>query len=126
MNVIVGVGVFHWATPEQLLEFQTRIFWLMIPHFLIGAVSAVAATYLHRRPERADRRRNALAGLGACGVMLVIELVLNLADGGALSSAVLGFVAEAVGAVLGWLFVSRVARRAERDADTGSGYFDRL
>lgn len=122
MNVIITVGIFYWSTTAQLLAFETRIFWLVIPHLLVGGVPAIAATYLHRRPERADRRRNALAGLGACGVMAVIEMVLNL-FGGLLSSAILAFVAEAVGAVLGWLFVSRVARRAEHDADTGSGYF---
>lgn len=122
MDIIVGLVLFEWATAEQLLSFGTRIFWLVIPQLLVGGVTAVVATYLHRRPERANPRRNALAGLGACGVLAVVQAVLNLA-GGVLSSAVLSFVAEVVGAVLGWLLVSRVARRAERAAAAGSGYF---
>jgi hypothetical protein len=123
MNILAVLAISAWSSGTQLQTFGTRIFWIAVPQLLVGAVAATAAAYLHRRPERADPRRHALASLGGPAVMIVLQAVLNLVGDTVLSSTLIAFVAEGCGAVLGWLFVSRVARREERAADTGSGYY---
>lgn len=123
MNVLAVLAVTAWSSMAQLQSFGTRVFWVAVPQLLVGGVAAAVAAYLHRRPERADPRRHALASLGAPAVMIVLQTIINLFDGTYPSSIVIVFVAQVCGSVLGSLFVSRVARRDERTTDNRSGYY---
>lgn len=121
-SVVAALVVAAWAGTGQLQSSTGRVLWAVIPQFLVGAATATAAAYAHRRPERDAPGRHALAVLVPAGVLFVVQALLNLLGSTQLWATGAAFGAEAFGAASGWLLVSRVLRRAER-AETSGRYF---
>lgn len=121
-SLAAGIFVAVWDTSAQTGLSIGRVLWAAIPQILVGVVTAGAAAYAHRRPERDDRRRHALAVLLPAGVLVVVQALLDLIGVMLPWAIAVACVATAVGAVLGWLLVSRVVRQAER-AEVSGRYF---
>lgn len=112
-----------WAGLAQLQSTTGKALWVVLPQLLVGLATTTAAAYAHRRPERYDRRRHALAVLFPAAVLIFVQALLNLAGATEMWAAATAIVAESVGALAGWLLVSRVLRRQEYAEATGHGYF---
>lgn len=122
-NLVLAFVFTIWVGAGPLESMPGRILWVAIPQFLVGFAITVAAAYAHRRPERRDRRRHALAVLIPAAVLIVAQALLNMVGESESLATSTAFVSESVGAVAGWLLVGNVMRRRERTDATGDGYF---
>ena len=122
-SVVAALVLTVWAGVPQLQSTTGKVLWVVLPQLLVGLVTTAAAAYAHRRPERYDRRRHALAVLFPAVVLIFVQALLNLAGTSAMWAAATAIVSESVGALAGWLLVSRVLRRREDAEATGHGYF---
>lgn len=122
-SIIAAIAMAGWLTATQLESSVDVVLWVAIPQLLVAGAAAAAASYAHRRPFRDAVGRYALAGLGGVAILAVIQVAINLMTSTELWAVAVTFVAQACGGVLGWLFVSRGARRQEHAERVAAGRY---
>lgn len=120
----LGGMLYGFATiASPGMSTATRTVWFVGTQLVVGLVVAAAAALAHGRPARMNARRHLIASAGLTVAVAIVMGVISLVQGTPALTDGMGFVVQVIGAVLGWLLVSRGFRHAERAEAARDAYY---